>query len=195
MKKKLVGLGLVVGALVVTSVGSFAASDYKTPAEAVAGLTGKTVESIVQERVETGKTYGTIANDAGKLEEFKAENLKIKEDNLNAQVQAGTRTQESADAILERLKANQAVCDGTGSAGIGQGMGAGFGSNGTGNGAGNGAGTGSQDGTGTGQNLQDGSGNPTGGGQGMMGSGKGQGSGGQGGGGVGGMGLRDGSCY
>lgn len=191
MKKKLVGMGLVVGALVVTSIGSFAASDYKTPAEAVAGLTGKTVESVIQERMDTGKTYGTIANDAGKLEEFKAENLKIKEDNLNAQVQAGTRTQESADAILERLKANQATCDGTGSAGIGQGMGAGFGSNGTGNGSGNGAGTGSQDGTGTGKNLQDGSGSANGNGQ---GAGKGQG-GGQGGGGVGGMGLRDGSCY
>lgn len=47
-----------------------AAAEYKTPAEAAAGLTGQTVEEIIIERLETGKSFGAIADAAGKLEEF-----------------------------------------------------------------------------------------------------------------------------
>ena len=100
----------------------FAASSYTTPAEAAAGVTGKTVERVISERQENGKTYGTIAKEAGKLEEFKAEVLKIKKEAFAALVADGKLTQEEADAILKALEENQAACDGTGS-GCGQGIG------------------------------------------------------------------------
>ncbi|GAA0180106.1 DUF2680 domain-containing protein [Clostridium sediminicola] len=126
---------LLIGA---TSVTAFAASKYSSPSEIVAGLTGRTEESVISERVETGKTYGTIANEAGKLDEFKKENLEVKKDILNSRVEEGTMTQADADALIKRIEENQATCDGTGSAQIGKSMGAGFGrGNGSRNGMGN----------------------------------------------------------
>ncbi len=128
--KKIFTGSIVALALAATSVTAFAASAYSTPAEAVAGITGRTPESVVAERVESGKTYGTIAAEAGVLDEFKNEMLEIKKDSLDTQVENGTITKEKADAVIEALEENQAVCDGTGSAKIGQNMGAKFGLNG-----------------------------------------------------------------
>ncbi len=150
--KVLTTLGIVVLAVSVISITAFAASAYKTPAQAVAGLTGKTEESVIAQKVETGKTYGTLASEAGKLEEFKDEMLEIREDALAAKVEAGTMTQEKADEILAAIKENQANCDGTGSKRIGQKAGAGFGSmNGQGQGQGQGKGNGQGQGGGMGQ--------------------------------------------
>lgn len=157
--------GTVVLAMGATSITALAAAQYRTPAEAAAGITGRTLESVIAERTDAGKTYGTIASEAGKLNEFKAEILEIKKDKLAAQVAAGTITQERADAILAAIEENQAACDGTGSARTGRSMGAKFGSDGTGPGTG-------------GANR---------------GFGRGQGAGcGMG---LGGMRLQDGSCY
>lgn len=147
MKKfrKAIMTGAVVMMVGAASVTAFAASSYSTPAEAVAGLTGRTVEDVTAERYETGKTYGTIADDAGKLEEFQTEMLQIKKDILADRVEAGLMTQERADAILAAIEENQATCDGTGSLGNGQRMGAGFGGkygNGQGYGQGQGYGRG-----------------------------------------------------
>lgn len=139
--KKMLSIGAVILAMSVTSIGVFAASGYNTPAEALAGLTGKTVEQVIQERQETGKSYGVIADEAGKLEEFKDENLLIKKAVLDARVAAGTLTQAQADEILKAIETNQATCDGTGSARIGQKNGIGFG-NGSGSGMRNGNGQG-----------------------------------------------------
>jgi hypothetical protein len=137
--KKILVAGAIIMAIGATSAVAFAASIYKSPAEAAAGLTGKTVEQIIEERQETGKTYGTIAKDAGKLEEFIDENLQIKKDALEKRVADKTMTREQADAIIKALEENSANCDGTGSAKIGQKFGAGFGS-GSGNGARDGSG-------------------------------------------------------
>lgn len=124
---------LVVGA---TGVTGFAASAYQSPAEAVAGITGQTVESVIAERQETNKTYGKIAADAGKLDEFKVEAMEMKKDRLNAQVADGKITQEKADTIIKTIEDNQANCDGSGSKGEGQEQGARFGMNGEGQGQG-----------------------------------------------------------
>lgn len=124
---------LVVGA---TGVTGFAASAYQSPAEAVAGITGQTVESVIAERQETNKTYGKIAADAGKLDEFKVEAMEMKKDRLNAQVADGKITQEKADTIIKTIEDNQANCDGSGSKGVGQEQGARFGMNGEGQGQG-----------------------------------------------------------
>lgn len=137
-------LGAAVFAVGTMSISALAASSYTTPAEAVAGLTGKTVESVMQERSESGKTYGTIANDAGKLPEFKSELLEMKKTALDEQVAAGTMTRERANEIIAEVEQNQANCDGTGSGNKGLQMGKNFGGNrGSGQGRGQGRGQGS----------------------------------------------------
>lgn len=147
--KKALFAGAVVFIVGAMSLTAFAASAYSTPAEAAAGVTGKTVEEVVTERQDTGKTYGEIADDAGKLEEFKNEMLEIKKDALAQKVADGTITQEKADEITKAIEENAANCDGTGSAGIGQNYGAGFGM-GNGNCA-NGTYTGNRSGAGNGR--------------------------------------------
>ena len=106
---------LVMGALSVTAL---AASAYSTPAEAVAGLTGRTPESVTAERNQSGKTYGAIADEAGELASFREEMLEIRTAALEARVAAGTMTRDQADAILSNLEQNLAACDGTGAGGI-----------------------------------------------------------------------------
>lgn len=158
MKRTKIALtvGMMVLALGATSLTAFAASNYKTPAEAVAALTGKTVESVVSEKTANNVTYGSIAKDAGKLEEFKQEQLQMKKDILEKRVADGTMTQERAEEIIAAIEENQLNCDGAGNAKIGQRMGAGFGSmNGNGQGQGNGPRNGQ--GKGQGRGLRNGS--------------------------------------
>lgn len=105
---------IMVLAIGISSITAFAESEYDTPAEALAGLTGTTVEEVTAKRIETGKTYGVLANEAGKFAEFKAELLEMKKDALQARVEAGRLTQEQAEARLAAITANQAECDMTG---------------------------------------------------------------------------------
>lgn len=146
--KKIV-LSLAVVSVLSTGV-VFATVATKTPADIAAGLTGKTLEQVAVERA-SGKTYGTIASEAGKLDEFKTENLKQKKAVLDQRVKDGNLTQAAADEIYNSIVTSQATCDGTGSAGIGKMNGAGVGqgsgqrkAQGMGNGSGqrNGAGCG-----------------------------------------------------
>ncbi|MDA8222184.1 DUF2680 domain-containing protein [Desulfosporosinus sp.] len=123
--KTYIAAATIVGLLGVTGT-AFAAVIGQTPAEITAGLTSKTVEQVTAERA-TGKTYATIADEAGKLEDFKAQTLEQKKAILDQRVAAGNLTQEQADSIYNSLKTNQATCDGTGSAAIGKSTGAGFG--------------------------------------------------------------------
>ena len=138
---------LVIG---VTSVTAFAASGYTSPAQIIASLTGKSTESIIADKTESGSTYGTIANEAGVLDEFKAQMLEQRKANLSERVTAGTMTQERADEIIAAMEENQANCDGSGTGsgmcsgactGVGAGMGNGGGNRGNGQ-NGSGCGTG-----------------------------------------------------
>jgi len=140
--KKLVALAAVVGVIGTTGAVVYAATT-RTPAEIAAGLTGKTVEEVYSER-QAGKTFGTISNDAGKLEEFKTQMLEERKAILDERVKAGTLTQEQADTIYNTIKDNQVTCDATGSAGLGMRNGAGAvtGACGLGNGQGKGTGRG-----------------------------------------------------
>ncbi|AET69007.1 Protein of unknown function (DUF2680) [Desulfosporosinus orientis DSM 765] len=135
----------LIAAAVVVMLGitgtAFASATLKTPAEITAGLTGKTIEQVTQERT-SGKTYGAIADEADKLDEFKAQILEQKKALLDQRVADGILTQDQANSIYDSLKTNQAICDGTGTSGIGrstglslgigqgQGMGQGIGRNG-----------------------------------------------------------------
>ncbi len=122
------------------------ASAAMTPAEIAASLTGKSVQALNQERA-AGKTYGTIAKEANKLDEFKSQMLEQKKLVLDQRVAEGRLTQERADTIYNSIKTNQANCDGTGNAKMGKNAGAGFGQ-----GQGNGMGKGLRDGSGAGAN-------------------------------------------
>ncbi|PKM77203.1 MAG: hypothetical protein CVU90_08605 [Firmicutes bacterium HGW-Firmicutes-15] len=146
--KKLVMAFTVIAVL---GAGSAAyAATAMTPAEIAAGLTGKSVETLYQERA-AGKTYGTIANEAGKIEEFKSQMLEQKKIVLDQRVADGNLTQEQADTRYNSIKDNQANCDGTGNAKMGKNSGLGLGQgNGMGNGRGAGGGAGICNGTGAG---------------------------------------------
>ena len=105
-------LGVVVIAVAMLSVTAFAASAYSNPAEAVAGLTGRDVDSVIAERRESGERYGTIAEKAGVLEAFEAEMLQIRKDVIAKRVADGTLTQERADEIIAIIEERAAACDG-----------------------------------------------------------------------------------
>ncbi|MHB1454011.1 MAG: DUF2680 domain-containing protein [Saccharofermentanales bacterium] len=141
-------LALAIGAISFTA---FAASSYSSPAEVAAALTGKSVDEVTAQKSEDGTTYGSIADEAGKLEEFKTEMVALKKDILDEKVAAGTMTQERADEILAAIELNMANCDGTGSGRTGEGMGAGFG-------FGKGNGQGMRNGQGNGQGMRNGQG-------------------------------------
>ena len=105
-------LGVVVVAVAMLSVTAFAASAYSTPAEAVAGLTGRDLESVITERRESGDPYGTIAEKEGVLEAFEAEMMQIRKDIIAKRVAEGKLTQEKADEIIAAMEEHAAECDG-----------------------------------------------------------------------------------
>lgn len=145
--KKLLVVAIVVG--LIGAAGAAYAAVVKTPAEITAELTGKTVSELYQERSQ-GKTYGAIANEAGKLEEFKAQMLEQKRIVLEERVNEGTLTREQADNIYNTIQNRQANCagDGTvtsGNCGLGLGKGNGLG-----------MGNGNYDGSGNGQGMKNG---------------------------------------
>lgn len=144
--KRIAVAATVIGAIGVSGI-AYAAT-AKTPADIVSGLTGSTVQELYTERT-SGKTYGTIAKEAGKLDEFKTQMLEQKKAVLDQRVADGKLTQQQADEIFNAIKTNQASCDGTCSAAIGKNHGAGFGQ-GSGMNKGQGQGAGMRNGSGSG---------------------------------------------
>ncbi len=134
--KKIKSFLFLLAALILFTASSItvSAAGNETPADIVARLTGRDVTDVIQEKLNTGKTYGTIAKEAGKLDEFKAECLELKEQILKENVENGLLSQDEADDILAAIKENQAICDGTGNGNCwngtpGYGNGCGFGWN------------------------------------------------------------------
>jgi len=91
--KKLFAIALVVGLM--GAVGVAYAAVTKTPAEITAAVTGQTVSEVNQERA-AGQSYGAIANEAGKLDEFKAQMLEQRKALLDERIKTGTLTEEQA---------------------------------------------------------------------------------------------------
>lgn len=143
--RKIALIGAVLLTIGATSVSALAAG-YSTPAEILAGLTGKSAESLIAERAESGETYGSIAAGYGVLDAFRDQAQEQKEAFLAERVRNGTMTQERADAILAAMEENRASCDGSCDGncggGTGTGSGAGFGRTNGGGTGGNGAGSG-----------------------------------------------------
>lgn len=141
--KKAMTLVAVVALLGATSAVTFAAAPTLSMADILANLTGKTATEVQAEKVETGKTYGTLAKEADVLDEFKAEAVVQKKAILTEKVAAGTITQEKADEISAAIDERMANCDGTATGNDGTRLGAGFGM-GQGQGMGMGQGKGGQ---------------------------------------------------
>ena len=107
MKKPKFIAFLLAALLITLSFPSFTkASASETPASIVARLTGRTVEDVIREKVETGKTYGTIAKENGKLKEFQKECLGLKEKALKKDVENGYLSQKEADKIIPKEDKN-----------------------------------------------------------------------------------------
>lgn len=167
---------ILFAAVSVFSLGSaftVSAAGRHMPANIVAALTGRTVANVIQERFETGKTFGTIAAESGRLDEFKEEMLNAKEEILSENVENGVMSQEEADKILDTVKERQAVCGGSG---YGDGLGCGF-VGGNGSGCGYGSGDGSGCGYGGGNGFGNGNGRGNGFARGGNGAGYGRGQG------------------
>ncbi len=110
MKKVLI-LVFILVLILATSITAFAFTG-RTPAEIVAGLTGKTTEEVADLRYESGKTYGQMAYEVSEdaWEDFREEILENKKAILKEKVADGTLTQEEADEILSNMEEMQNYC-------------------------------------------------------------------------------------
>jgi hypothetical protein len=105
MKKRiLVTLGLTVALL-----GSMYV--YASPATIYSDLAGVTEEEAYELRKESDKNFGQLAEEAGKLEEFRAEMIKEKTEWILKGVEDGKITQEKADEIIANMKERINNCD------------------------------------------------------------------------------------
>ncbi|MGI6712241.1 MAG: DUF2680 domain-containing protein [Bacillota bacterium] len=137
--RKFIAVAAIIGVL--GTAGAIYAAETRSPAEIAASLTGKSITDVNNERGE-GKTYGAIAKEAGKLDEFKNQILEQKKAILDQRARDGSITQEKADEIYNAIKDKQTSCDGTGNARMGKKYGAGFGKDEAGFGQGRAKGTG-----------------------------------------------------
>ena len=166
MKKVL--LVLTVGILVLGTMAMSFADGVFNPAQVYGDLVGITEEEAYNLHIDSDKTFGTLASEAGVYESFSSIMLASKTEYVNQLVADGKLTSEQADSILTNLQ----NCDGTQQGilrnALGYGMGIGANSEyGKGNGQGAKLGNGLCDGTGTG--LQDGTGYGRGAGMGQRG--------------------------
>lgn len=116
MNKLLIGT-VTVGLLLVGAT-SVLAANFKSPAEVFAELKGVTVEEAYAAKA-AGNSYGQLADEAGVLDEFKANMLENRKAIIQERVTNGQLTQEQADSMIQNMEANQAICDGTGMFGRG----------------------------------------------------------------------------
>jgi hypothetical protein len=123
--KKFILAGAILA--VVGGSGAAYAATVASPAEILSDLTGKSTETLYEQRDE-GTTFGALAIEEGVQEQFKERMLENKKEILQERVEEERLTQEEADAIYERMEQNQENCDGTAQgACIGEARGLGFG--------------------------------------------------------------------
>jgi len=122
MKKTVVSVIIVAIIVVAVAAVAFAATESQTPAQILAGLTGKSVEEVTAART-AGTAYGAQAAAAGQLEAFQAARLEQFKLRLDEAVAAGQLTQAEADARYAAMAERIENCDGTGN-NLGGGFGA-----------------------------------------------------------------------
>ncbi len=104
--KKLIVCGTAAAVLSLSAMSVFAqpSDTPDNPAQITAEVTGRSVESIIEERKDTGKSFAQIADEAGKLDEFKADMIELRKARLDEAVAEGRISQQRADAILADMK-------------------------------------------------------------------------------------------
>jgi hypothetical protein len=122
MKKTIVSAMIIAIIVVAVAAVAFAATERQTPAQILAGLTGKSVEEVTAART-AGTAYGAQAATAGQLEAYQAARLEQFKLQLDEAVAQGQLTQDVADARYAAMAERLENCDGTGS-GLGRGYGA-----------------------------------------------------------------------
>lgn len=127
--KKTVFIITILAVMLIGATVAFASEAFKTSAEIVSDLTGKSIDDVTEARA-NGVTYGAQAAAADKLDEFKAERLAQYKLALDEAVKEGRITREEADRLYAAMEQRMETCQGTGN-GIG-----GFGMNGQGRGLG-----------------------------------------------------------
>ena len=121
MKRKMIAIVAAMVLLLVATV-ALAEVNWKTPAQIVSDITGKTVDQVQADR-QAGQSYGTQAAAAGKLSQFQQERLAQCKQWLDEAVKSGQMTQAEADALYETMNTRMAACFGAGNAnGLGNGM-------------------------------------------------------------------------
>lgn len=127
--KKLLATGAVVltiGLIAPTLMTQAAQTKIETPVEITANLTNRTIESILKEMWETGKSPVQIADEAGKLTDFEKETLAQQKKILNQRVKDGLMTQTQADNIINSIEESQTYGYGYGYGGCGYNYGGGY---------------------------------------------------------------------
>jgi hypothetical protein len=117
-------LVMVLGA---TTITAFAGTAFSSPAELLASLTGKTVETVTEEKLDANQTYGALAQDAGVYEGFKSGMQEVRENRILEKIENGNLTKDEANEILDAIEERMATCDGTGLQGKNQRLGLGYG--------------------------------------------------------------------
>jgi hypothetical protein len=146
-KKFLIVLSILAVMLIGLASVSYAVGGFKTPAEVVAGLTGKSANDVIAQR-QAGVSYGAQAKASGKLEQFQDERIAQYKAQLDALVTDGKMTRKEADDRIAAMTVRMASCDGEGT-GLG---------NSLGQGSRNGSGNGLKDGSGAGLGMRSGGG-------------------------------------
>lgn len=82
--------------------------------EAAVSVLGAAAQTVLNQAYTSHQCVGAAMASVGKLEEFQAARLRLKQEQLQAQVENGQRTQEEADQILANLQERQQNCNGTG---------------------------------------------------------------------------------
>jgi len=124
-------MGLVVISLVGTTV--FAAEVIKTPAEVYSDLSGVSVNEAYEQRG-SDKTFGQLAEEIDKYDEFREEMLNNKKAIIAERVKKGQITQEQADELLSAIEEHLCTTPGEQRLGREYGIGFGRGMNGQGSG-------------------------------------------------------------
>jgi len=79
--------------------------------EILSKLTGEKIEKIAELKKEY-KTYGDIASEYGKRDEFRKENLELKKEIIEEKVKGGDLSREEANSIITKIESRMKNCDG-----------------------------------------------------------------------------------
>ncbi len=127
MKKMNVAVIFVIAVFFFGAASAAAYSGSDSPVAVLSDLTGKSADSLAERKMSTGKSFGEIASEEGKLIEFRHEMLKMKKNLVVKQAETGAVSEKEACDIIANIKRCKGCCDGKGSYRLKRKCGVGFG--------------------------------------------------------------------